>query len=162
MAFIKTKIMKKLFFISLFCISSMCYAQEKAKWHVEFEKAGAISIETKKPLMVLFTGSDWCPPCKNLKRKVFNSDLFKDWADKNVVLVELDFPRRKEQKEEIRIQNKNLQNIFKVSSYPQVHFVSFSKVEDKNLNHHGKIVGGSPLDPAKWIQQANLYLKNIK
>ena len=154
--------MKKIFLVLILFTSFLAFGQEKAKWYNDFEKAGKISVENKKPLFVFFTGSDWCPPCKNLKRVVFNSDKFKSWANDNVILVELDFPRRKQQEESIKIQNRNLQSIFQVSSYPQVHFVSFVKGENNNLNHHGKMVGGAPLDPAKWIEQANFYVQKIK
>jgi len=48
-----------------------------------------------KMILVEFTGSDWCPPCKALKKNVFNTDKFKAYAKENLVLVELDFPRDK-------------------------------------------------------------------
>ena len=70
------------------------HAQELA-WNNNLEKAVDISKKTKKPLMLFFTGSDWCGWCQRLQRDVFVKPEFIAWAKKNVILLELDFPRRK-------------------------------------------------------------------
>ena len=64
--------MKKIFLVLILFTSFLAFGQEKAKWYTDFEKAGKISVENKKPLFVFFTGSYWCTPCKNIKRVVFN------------------------------------------------------------------------------------------
>ena len=69
-------------------------AQESSKWFTSLEEAAKVSMSTGKPIMANFTGSDWCGWCKKLKREVFDQAEFKNWADENIVLLELDFPRR--------------------------------------------------------------------
>ena len=64
-------------------------------WHTDLSKAVSISINEKKPIMLFFTGSDWCGWCMRLKKEVFNHEKFKIWSDDKIILVELDFPRRK-------------------------------------------------------------------
>ena len=70
--------------------------------------------------MANFTGSDWCGWCKRLSAAVFVKPEFKKWADDNVVLLELDFPRRKKLPDEIMQQNAGLQRAFKVRGYPTI------------------------------------------
>ncbi len=96
------------------------YTAHNKGWMVSVEKAQAVSAETGKPIMANFTGSDWCGWCKRLTAAVFSTDEFKEWADDNVVLLELDFPRRTEIPKEIQQQNYSLQKAFKVTGYPTV------------------------------------------
>ncbi|PIQ15370.1 MAG: thioredoxin, partial [Flavobacteriales bacterium CG18_big_fil_WC_8_21_14_2_50_32_9] len=78
-------------------------------WEVDVNKAYEISKKTGKPILANFTGSDWCGWCIKLKNEVFIKDEFKTWAKDNVVLLELDFPRRFQLPEEIKQQNYGLQ-----------------------------------------------------
>ena len=59
-------------------------------WHVAVERADA----SKRPILALFTGSDWCPACIRLQREVLSTPAFRAWADARAVLLELDFPQR--------------------------------------------------------------------
>lgn len=96
------------------------YKAHNEGWMVSIEKAQVISKESGKPIMANFTGSDWCGWCKRLTANVFSKPEFKKWADDNVVLLELDFPRRTQLPQEIQAQNQSLQRAFKVSGYPTV------------------------------------------
>ena len=60
MAFTKITSMKKLLIISLLFTSAIAFGQEKSAWHINFEKAAQISLQTGKPILANFTGSDWC------------------------------------------------------------------------------------------------------
>ena len=92
----------------------------KDGWMVLVDEAYAESKKTGKPIMANFTGSDWCGWCKRLSAAVFDKPEFKSWAEENVVLLELDFPRRKQLPEELRQQNAGLQRAFKVQGFPTV------------------------------------------
>jgi len=96
------------------------YSAANEGWMVDIEKAHEESVRTGKPIMANFTGSDWCGWCKRLTASVFSKQEFKDWAEDNVVLLELDFPRRMKLPEEIQQQNHSLQRVFKVTGYPTV------------------------------------------
>jgi len=117
------------------------------KWHENFEEAKALAKKENKPLLLDFTGSDWCPPCKQLKAKVFDSAEFKEWAAKKVVLVELDFPRSKEQPEAIKQQNAKLAKEFKIRGYPTVIIL------DAEGKERARQVGYSGAKPADWIKK---------
>jgi len=96
------------------------YKAKNPGWHVSLEDAIAESAKTGKPILANFTGSDWCGWCKRLDKSVFHQDGFKPWADKNVVLLELDFPRRFKLPQEVAQQNRNLAQSFQVRGYPTI------------------------------------------
>lgn len=160
MTFIKLKNMKNLLLIIFITASTFTFSQEKAKWYIDFEKAAQISLQTGKPILADFTGSDWCGWCIKLKKEVFNTPLFRDWADQNVILLELDYPRRKQQDEKIKKQNRELQQIFQVRGYPTIHIFNIkmnkeNQLEIVQLGKTGYVAGG----PTPWINQANSILK---
>ena len=154
--------MKKLLVITLLFASAIVYGQEKAKWYIDLDKAAAVSMQTGKPIVANFTGSDWCGWGKKLKREVFDTKIFKDWADKNVVLLELDYPKRTPQDEKIKKQNRALQQSFKVRGYPTIHIFSVAVTDGQTqIAQHGQtsyVAGG----PTPWIAKANSILKNKK
>ena len=64
-------------------------------WFNKLEPALEQAKRENKKVLVLSTGSDWCPPCKNFGRTCLPSEEFKSFAQKNLVLVYIDLPRRK-------------------------------------------------------------------
>ena len=70
-------------------------AQAADGWLVDFEKAKAQAAKEEKSILMEFTGSDWCPPCKALAKNVLTQDVFKTEMPKNFVLLKLDSPRDK-------------------------------------------------------------------
>lgn len=93
---------------------------ENEGWLVNLEEAYKQSKETGKPILANFTGSDWCGWCKRLTKSVFIHDEFKEWAADNVILLELDFPRRKKLPADLKKQNQDLQRAFNVRGYPTI------------------------------------------
>ena len=158
MAFTKIKTMKKLLVILLLFTSTIAFGQEKAKWYIDFEKAAQVSMQTGKPILADFTGSDWCGWCIRLQKEVFFKPDFVKWAKENLVLVELDFPRRKKLEESLKQQNENLRQMFAVRGYPTGWFVvpeiEENKVNFKRLGSQGYVAGG----PKNWIDGANKIL----
>ena len=112
--------------LSLLFISfiSLSFSQDKLVWHEDLKEAITISQKENKPLMLFFTGSDWCGWCVRLQKHVFLKPEFTQWVQKNVVLVELDFPNRKPQTPEIKAQNAQLKQQFQVRGYPTIWFVT--------------------------------------
>ena len=159
MEFIKNKIMKKYISIHLLFLSINVFSQEgDLEWHTDLNKAIEISIESEKPLFMFFTGSDWCGWCIRLQKEVFFKPDFVKWAKENLVLVELDFPRRKKLEESLKQQNENLRKMFAVRGYPTGWFVvpeiEENKVNFKRLGSQGYVAGG----PKNWIDGANKIL----
>lgn len=151
------KIIFTLFLTAL--ISANASAQEKLTWHTDVNEALEIAVKENKKVMLFFTGSDWCGWCIKLQNEVFKTSDFEKWSN-DMVLVELDFPRRTPQDETIKAQNRQLQSMFKVRGYPSVHFVNPEKMPDgkMNLNNLGKtgyVKGGA----SEWLEVANNIIK---
>ena len=98
--------------------STLAFAKDG--WSEEYDKALAQAKADKKLVLLDFTGSDWCGWCIKLDKEVFSQAEFGEYAKKNLVLVELDFPRSKEQSKEIKAQNSKLQGEFKIQGYPTI------------------------------------------
>src|SRR6476661_2731321 len=112
--------MKKILIALLLIVGSFTAQAQELTWHTDMNKAINVSNKEKKPLMLFFTGSDWCGWCMRLQKEVLKTPEFEKWAKDNVVLVELDFPRRTPQQPEIQKQNMELQQTFQVQGYPTV------------------------------------------
>ena len=63
------------------------------KWLTDFDAVKEQAQKENKAILMDFTGSTWCPPCKALKKSVFTKPDFAGFAEKKLVLMELDFPR---------------------------------------------------------------------
>ncbi len=92
--------MKNILLLFMLCIAPLAIAQEEEEdyasnlnWLTDLDEAKTKSSDTKKPILVYFTGSDWCAPCKMLKKDFFNSESFIDKSE-NFVLLMVDMPRR--------------------------------------------------------------------
>lgn len=90
--------MKKVLIVLALFVSAVGFSQydedvSNLNWLTDYEEAKAMSIKEKKPILVYFTGSDWCPPCKMLKKDFFNTPKFEDRASKMILLM-VDMPRR--------------------------------------------------------------------
>ena len=160
---IKNITMKKILLVLLVALSINGFAQQKEiEWHTDVNKAVNISVQTGKPLFFFFTGSDWCGWCKRLVKEVFIKEEFKSWAKKNVILVELDFPRRTPISDDLKKQNRELGQMFGVRGYPTGWLVNpeitAGKVNFNKIGSQGYVAGG----PKAWIVGANKILNTKK
>ena len=67
-------------------------------WLLDFLKAQTIAKENHQMILINFSGSDWCGPCIQLHKEVFEKDDFKAFAKENLVLLKADFPRLEKNK----------------------------------------------------------------
>ena len=114
-------------------------ALAKPGWSEEYDKALAQAKADKKLVLLDFTGSDWCGWCIKLDKEVFSQAEFAEYAKKNLVLVELDYPRSKEQSKEIKAQNEKLQKEYKIEGYPTIIVLN---AEGKKIGELGYQPGG--------------------
>ena len=89
-------------------------------WQTDLPKAQAKAKAEKKLVMLDFTGSDWCGWCIRLNKEVFSKPEFVQYAQTNLVAVEVDFPRLKKQTEEQKKANQALQEKYKIEGYPTI------------------------------------------
>ena len=109
-------------------------------WLTDFDAAKAKAKSDHKLVLLDFTGSDWCGYCKRMQAEIFSKPQFQDYAAKNLVLVELDFPRAKPQSDEVRRQNMKLASEYEIEGFPTLIVLS---PEGKRVgNFFGYIEGG--------------------
>ena len=123
-----------------------------SEWQTDYEQALATAKAAKKCVLLDFTGSDWCGPCIQMKKVVFSKAAFLNYANTNLVLVEIDYPRVKTLPEKITKQNERLMHQYGIdkSGYPTVIL----------LNPDGKILGQlegysgeRPADIIAWVEK---------
>ena len=139
----------------------VAYASAKEGWLVDLDEAYAISVKEKKPILANFTGSDWCGWCKRLDADVFTKPEFKEWAGKNVVLLELDFPRRFQIPQKNQQQNAAMQQALGITGYPTIWLINMTKdatTGKYQLNKLGK-TGYTP-SPAEFIATLEKYIQS--
>jgi protein disulfide-isomerase len=94
-------------------------------WTTNLEQAIELAKKENKAVLVNFTGSDWCRWCFKLRDEVFVQNDFKEYADENLVLVVIDFPRSKTQSNETRMYNQSIAQQFGIQGFPTI--VLFNK-----------------------------------
>ena len=149
------------FILIFWSLNSQSQVKNTLVWYTDLNVASELALEQNKPLMLFYTGSDWCGWCIKLQKEVFQTEEFKLWADSSVILLEVDFPRYKTQPSYIKEQNQMLQNQFGVYGYPTIWFVNVVKQDNKNVLAPIQKTGYLPGGPTKWITSANSLLKNI-
>ena len=131
----------------LACAAEKAAKLPKLEWMTDFAAAKEKAKAENKQVLMNFTGSDWCPWCIKLDKEVLSSPEFNAYAEKNLVLVIVDFPNEKRIKSSVEKQNKALKETYNVGGFPTVLVVDD---EGKKVGQTGYIEGG----PAKWV--ANL------
>ena len=106
------------FTLAVMALGSSLFAKDG--WSEDFKDGLAKAKAEKKRVLVDFTGSDWCGWCVKLDREVFSQPEFKEYAAKNLVLVEVDFPQTKPQSKAQQAKNKALAEKYSIRGYPTV------------------------------------------
>jgi protein disulfide-isomerase len=115
--------MKKLI-LSLLVLATVT-ARAELTWLTDLDEAKKVATKENKKLLVDFTGSDWCGYCIKLHKEVFDTPEFEKFA-KDFVLVELDFPKRKEQPAAEKAKNQAAQKKYGVNGFPTVIIINSS------------------------------------
>ena len=97
--------------------------QRQANWLTSFQNATGQARKDDKLILAYFRGSDWCDFCKKLDREVLNTELFINWADKNVVLLDVDFPAEKRQSPSQKKHNDAMKDRYSVVKTPTFVFL---------------------------------------
>lgn len=134
--------MKKILcFIGLLCAFFACagLSAKSVNWMTNYDDALRLSQESNKPILLLFTGSDWCTWCIKLEEEVLNTSDFADVLSDKLIFVKLDFPRRIQLSADSTARNRKLQKQFNVSGFPSIVLVDSSQ---RKLGSMGYQAGG--------------------
>jgi protein disulfide-isomerase len=118
-------------------------------WSTDYTTSIAQAASQKKPVLLEFTGSDWCPPCMKQNKDVFEQPAFEEFAKNNLVLVKLDFPRSKPQDPEIKQRNQQLAAQYQVQGFPTVILLN---AEGKELAREVGYKGGGVPGFIDWVK----------
>lgn len=88
------------------------------KWLTNYEEAVNLSKSTSKPIVMFFTGSDWCGWCNRLEEEVFDTIAFQEIAGDKFIFLKLDYPLYTSLDARTSAQNKQLQKKYDIRSYP--------------------------------------------
>jgi protein disulfide-isomerase len=111
--------------VFLVAFALLCNVSVRAEsgWATDYKKAQEEAKTDHRLVLLNFTGSDWCGYCVQLDRAILSKPEFKDYANKNLVLLEIDFPRRNgprwnAQSIELKKQNMELAEKYQVEGFP--------------------------------------------
>ncbi len=140
----------------LIAIVIMYYTRvEATDWETDFKKASSAAKVSGKYIMLDFSGSDWCGWCIRLEKEVFSQGAFEDFAEKNLVCVLVDFPRKKKQTGEQKQQNRDLATKYGIRGYPTIIILGPDK---EPVGMTGYLQGGSK----KYVQHLNEIIERHK
>lgn len=142
-------------YILISIVMLYCTKAEALDWETDFKKASSAARASGKYIMLDFSGSDWCGWCIQLEKEVFSQDAFKDFAEKNLVCVLVDFPRKKKQTRELEQQNWNLATKYGIQGYPTIIILS---PDGEPVGKTGYLQGG----PVKYAQHLNDIIERHK
>lgn len=126
-------------------------ANDNLNWEENLETALQKAKTENKAVLVNFTGSDWCQWCIKLSNEVFSQPEFEEYADDNLILVRLDFPRSIEQSTETKMYNNQLAQRYGVQGFPTILL----------FNSQGTMVlqtGYQPGGPVNYVNHLKSYL----
>jgi len=144
--------MKVLKHLTLLACLFVCTAASAVSpsWTTNYEQALQDAKSENKPIVLFFTGSDWCKWCKQLEKEAFNTQEFINAAGNRFIFVELDFPMSSSLDSKTAAQNDRLQRQFGINGYPTVIV----------LDSQGRKIGQTGYKPGGGASYAN-HLKNI-
>ncbi|MBT4691726.1 MAG: thioredoxin family protein [Planctomycetaceae bacterium] len=123
-------------------------------WVRSFAEAKELAAKEGKSILMEFTGSDWCQPCKALHKNVLGTDAFKNEITKDFILLVLDNPRDKTLVSDAeQEQYKKLSAQYKVTGVPTVFLA-----DAEGKPYHKQVgYGGDPAE--KWVANARGKVK---
>lgn len=142
--------MKKLFSLLTLVLGTLSVWASPV-WFTDMEVAKTAALKSGKPILVDFTGSDWCPPCKALHKNVFESPEFAQ-ASAAYVLLELDFPQKIAQDPTVKAKNAELSKKYAVTGFPTVLLL-----DAKTGDVFGKTVGFGGESAAGWLAKVGSF-----
>ncbi|RYC53368.1 thioredoxin family protein [Flagellimonas olearia] len=145
--------MKQFLGIVFFVFFGSLQAQE---WQNSFDEAVTLANAEDKPIVLVFSGSDWCAPCIRLKKQILESEEFKAYASEHYVMYNADFPRKKKNELPQALEETNTSLAEKYN--PKGHF-PLVVVLDKHQSVLGKTGFNVRTMPKKYISILNGFIQ---
>lgn len=137
-------------FLLMLLACAPSYTDASINWQTNYPAALAQAKASSKPLLLFFTGSDWCTWCIKLEDEALNTPEFSDGVGNKFIFVKLDFPLNNTQDPQIKNQNKQLQEKYNVRGYPSI--ILIDPKQEQQIGSTGYRQGGGRLY-AEHLQQ---------
>lgn len=131
-------------------------AADQSYWRSDYESALTEAVESKRLVLLSFTGSDWCLWCRKLDRELFSQEPFQEGINHIAVPVQIDFPRHRQLPPREQRRNKVLQARFKVEAIPTV--ILYDPVTQKELLRHSYL----ETEPHAYLQSIHALISSYK
>ncbi len=125
------------------------------RWTMDLDAAEKLAADKQLPLLLNFTGSDWCYWCKLMEKNVFIQPDWKTYAKDSIVMVLIDFPRNKTAvPEKYKERNKTLKEQYGITGYP-----TFVLLDSDGTTELGRLKAGRDKNAVSFIKEINALLK---
>lgn len=133
-------------------LTSIVTSAHGAEWNTDYDKALATAKASNKYVLIDFNGSDWCGPCIEMKKVVFSTPAFTSYANTNLILLDIDYPRKKQLPDSLKKQNDILAKQYGIdrSGYPTVVLLDPNGKKLGQLEGYG---GETPADVIAWVEK---------
>lgn len=122
-------------------------------WRTDYRAARAEAVEAGLPLLLWFTGSDWCVWCRKLDAELFATSAFRAAAGRAFIPVMLDYPRRARIPIALQRQNRELAARFSVDTFPTV--IWLDPASETELHRHGYLA----VEPERYLESLRRFGK---
>ena len=127
-------------------------------WGTNFKKAKEEGRAKKLPVLMVFSGSDWCQPCISLDRDILKKKSFIEEASKKYILFNADYPINTRLGQELQAQNKSLAAKYSIYSFP-----TFVVIDPNSERILAKESGFAPGTTAKtFLEHFDAKVKSSK
>jgi protein disulfide-isomerase len=149
--------------VGLFAAAALFTATAaELNWLTDAAKAQAQAKAENKLVLLDFTGSDWCGWCIKLNKEVFNTPEFAEYAKKNLVLVEEDFPRKKKLSDEQKKANEALGKKYGIRGYPTLILLDGSGKKLAELSYSDGVEQTENMDRSKLTAKPATFIAAIE
>jgi thioredoxin-related protein len=140
------KIARSLLCLVAFLLPVLAASASEATWLTDYDQALQAAKTENRPVLMDFTGSDWCPVCIQMEKEVLSQPQFQDYAKQKLVMLQVDFPVRKALPQKLQDQNSSLNDRYGVNGMLPT-FVLIDPSGKVLQKHLGYLAGG----PAAFI-----------
>ncbi|MCF8239213.1 MAG: thioredoxin family protein [Saprospiraceae bacterium] len=146
--------MTKIFLSLALLVTTYCSGSAQ-NWLTNLDAAKTLAKETKRPIILVFQGSDWCAPCIKLDREIWQSEAFKAQAKTHYILLKADFPKRKKN---ALSEEQSAHNAILAETYNQQGIFPFVVILDADGQVLGQ-TGYQKTTPSDYIAKLDSYIQ---
>ena len=144
--------------LATFCRAASTNGVAPGMWTMDIDAAKAYAAEHHQPILLDFSGSDWCGWCKLMEEQVFTKDAWKAYSASNIVMVLIDFPQDQSLVPEAYApRNQALADQYGIEGFP-----TFVVLDEDGETELGRLQAGSDKTPESFIEELKMVLRNSK